>query len=505
MRYKDGVMDMGLTAFEKRGIATRVPVWNADKCIQCNRCAYVCPHAVVRPYLLTEEEKAGMPDGMKAVKALGKQASGMYFTMQISELDCTGCGSCAYVCPAKEKALTMVPIAEAQDTSASWEYALSLPEKEDIFDPYTIKGSQFRRPLLEFSAACAGCGETPYAKLLTQLYGDRVYWANATGCSQAWGSAMPGIPYTVNQKGCGPAWSNSLFENNAEFSLGMVLSVNHQRAAEKERVENYRAVCGDASVCAAIDAWLDTYDDFYASPAATEALISALEAQEDPQAAEILRYKDQLAKKTFWMYGGDGWAYDIGFGGLDHVVASGENVNVLVVDTEVYSNTGGQSSKATPVGAVAQFAAAGKKQPKKDIGSMLMTYGNVYVAQIAMGADYNQCLRAVREAQEFDGPSVIIAYAPCMEHGLKCGTDKVMDEMKRAVDAGYWFLYRFNPNAEKKFTLDSKEPTMDYEEFLDGEVRYASLRRTFPENAKTLFAEGAKQAKAKYAKYKAEE
>ena len=505
MRYKDGVMDMGLTAFEKRGIATRVPVWNADKCIQCNRCAYVCPHAVVRPYLLTEEEKAGMPDGMIAVKALGKQASGMYFTMQISELDCTGCGSCAYVCPAKEKALTMVPMAEAQDTSASWEYALSLPEKEDIFDPYTIKGSQFRRPLLEFSAACAGCGETPYAKLLTQLYGDRVYWANATGCSQAWGSAMPGIPYTVNQKGCGPAWSNSLFENNAEFSLGMVLSVNHQRAAEKERVENYRAVCGDASVCAAIDAWLDTYDDFYASPAATEALINALEAQEDPQAAEILRYKDQLAKKTFWMYGGDGWAYDIGFGGLDHVVASGENVNVLVVDTEVYSNTGGQSSKATPVGAVAQFAAAGKKQPKKDIGSMLMTYGNVYVAQIAMGADYNQCLRAVREAQEFDGPSVIIAYAPCMEHGLKCGTDKVMDEMKRAVDAGYWFLYRFNPNAEKKFTLDSKEPTMDYEEFLDGEVRYASLRRTFPENAKTLFAEGAKQAKAKYAKYKAEE
>ncbi|MBR3278705.1 MAG: 2-oxoacid:acceptor oxidoreductase family protein, partial [Lachnospiraceae bacterium] len=306
MRYKDGVMDMGLTAFEKRGIATRVPVWNADKCIQCNRCAYVCPHAVVRPYLLTEEEKAGMPDGMKAVKALGKQASGMYFTMQISELDCTGCGSCAYVCPAKEKALTMVPMAEAQDTSASWEYALSLPEKEDIFDPYTIKGSQFRRPLLEFSAACAGCGETPYAKLLTQLYGDRVYWANATGCSQAWGSAMPGIPYTVNQKGCGPAWSNSLFENNAEFSLGMVLSVNHQRAAEKERVENYREACDNASVCAAIDAWLDTYDDFYASPAATEALINALEAQEDPQAAEILRYKDQLAKKTFWMYGGDG-------------------------------------------------------------------------------------------------------------------------------------------------------------------------------------------------------
>ena len=501
-RYKDGVMDMGLTAYEKRGIAVRVPVWNPETCIQCNRCAYVCPHAVVRPYLMTEEEKENMPEGMKAVKAKGAQAAGMYFTMQISELDCTGCGSCANVCPAKEKALTMVPASEAEDTSAAWEYALNLPEKKDIFDPYSVKGSQFRRPLVEFSAACAGCGETPYAKLLTQLYGDRVYWANATGCSQAWGSAMPGIPYTVNQKGCGPAWSNSLFENNAEFSLGMVLSVNQQRLHEKDRVEEYRSICTDSAACEAMDAWLESFDDFEKSPETSGKLIAALENLEDDAAKTILRYKDQLTRKTFWMYGGDGWAYDIGFGGLDHVIASGENVNVLIVDTEVYSNTGGQSSKATPVGAVAQFAASGKKQPKKDLGSMLMTYGKVYVAQVAMGADYNQLIKAVREAQDYDGPSVIIAYAPCQEHGLRCGTDRVQDEMKKAVDAGYWFLYRFNPDATPKFHLDSKEPSVDYEEFLNGEVRYASLRRTFPENAKTLFEEGARLAKERYEKYR---
>ena len=501
-RYKDGVMDMGLTAYEKRGIAVRVPVWNPETCIQCNRCSYVCPHAVVRPYLMTEEEKNAMPEGMKAAPAKGKQVEGMYFTMQVSELDCTGCGSCANVCPAKDKALTMVPASEAADTSAAWEYALNLPEKKDIFDPYSVKGSQFRRPLVEFSAACAGCGETPYAKLLTQLYGDRVYWANATGCSQAWGSAMPGIPYTVNQKGRGPAWSNSLFENNAEFSLGMVLSVNQQRLHEKDRVEEYRSVCTDSAACEAMDEWIATFEDFEKSPETSEKLIEALSKLDDEEAKAILRYKDQLVKKTFWMYGGDGWAYDIGFGGLDHVIASGENVNVLIVDTEVYSNTGGQSSKATPVGAVAQFAASGKKQPKKDLGSMLMTYGKVYVAQVAMGADYNQLIKAVREAQDYDGPSVIIAYAPCQEHGLRCGTDRVQDEMKKAVDAGYWFLYRFNPETEPKFHLDSKEPSIDYEEFLNGEVRYASLRRTFPENAKALFEEGAKLAKERYEKYR---
>ncbi|MBR1821284.1 MAG: pyruvate:ferredoxin (flavodoxin) oxidoreductase [Clostridia bacterium] len=500
--YEDGVMDMGLTAYEKRGIATQVPVWDAAKCIQCNRCSYVCPHAVIRPYLLSEDERKSAPEGMIAVPAKGKPAEGLYFAMAVSNLDCTGCGSCANVCPAKEKALTMTPVQAAPDTAAAWAYALSLSDKGDLFDPYTVKGSQFRQPLLEFSAACAGCGETPYAKLLTQLYGDRVYWANATGCSQAWGSAMPGIPYTVNRCGQGPAWSNSLFENNAEFSLGMVLSVRQQREAEKARVLAYRETCADGAVNAAIDEWLETYDDFDASAPASRALIAALEQAGDEAAQTILRYRDQLAKKTFWMYGGDGWAYDIGFGGLDHVIASGENVNVLIVDTEIYSNTGGQSSKATPVGAVAQFAAAGKKRPKKDIGGMLMTYGNVYVAQVAMGADNAQLVKAIHEAEAFDGPSVIIAYAPCQSHGLRCGKAKVQDEMKRAVDAGYWFLYRYNPAAEPKFHLDSKAPTLPYEEFLDGEVRYASLRRTFPENAKALFAEGARLAQERDEKLK---
>ena len=498
--YEDGVMDMGLTAYEKRGIATRVPVWDADKCIQCNKCSYVCPHAVIRPYLLNEEEKANAPEGLRAVPAKGKPAEGLYFAMAVSALDCTGCGSCENVCPAKEKALRMVPIQDAPDTAAAWDYALKLTDKGDVFDPYTVKGSQFRQPLLEFSAACAGCGETPYAKLLTQLYGDRVYWANATGCSQAWGSAMPGIPYTVNRCGRGPAWSNSLFENNAEFSLGMVLSVRQQREAQRLRVEAYRAACADVAVDAAIDRWLSTYDDIDANAAASRALVAALERRDDAAAKEILKYRDQLAKKTFWMYGGDGWAYDIGFGGLDHVIASGENVNVLIVDTEIYSNTGGQSSKATPVGAVAQFAASGKKRPKKDIGGMLMTYGNVYVAQVAMGADNAQLIRAIREAQEYDGPSVIIAYAPCQEHGLKCGAERVQDEMKKAVDSGYWFLYRYNPDAEPRFTLDSGEPSVAYRDFLEGEVRYSALERTFPDNAEKLFARAAEGAKERYEK-----
>ena len=501
--YEDGVMDMGLTAFEKRGIATRVPVWDPEKCLQCNKCSFVCPHAVIRPYLMTREEYDNAPADMKAAAAKGKQADGMYYTLQVSALDCTGCGSCANCCPAKEKALTMTDAREVPQPE-SWEYALALSDKGDVFDPWTVKGSQFRQPLVEFSAACAGCGETPYAKLLTQLYGDRVYWANATGCSQAWGGAMPGIPYTVNRYGKGPAWTNSLFENNAEFSLGMVLSVRQQREAQKARIESYRAAhAGDAgAVCDAIDEWLAAYDDFDRSAAASAKLVQALEdvvkTGQDEDAKIILRYKDQLAKKTFWMYGGDGWAYDIGFGGLDHVIASGENVNVLIVDTEVYSNTGGQSSKATPIGAVAQFTASGKRRPKKDLGGMLMTYGNVYVAQVAMGADNAQLVKALHEAEYFDGPSVVIAYAPCQSHGLKCGMAKVQDEMKRAVEAGYWHLYRYNPDNEKPFSLDSKAPSIPYEEFLDGEVRYASLKRTFPDNAKELFAEGGRLAKKRY-------
>ncbi len=500
--YEDGVMDMGLTAFEKRGIATRVPVWDPDKCIQCNKCSFVCPHAVIRPYLLDTEEAAKAPEGMKLTAAKGKQAEGLMFSMQVSVLDCTGCGSCANVCPAKEKALTMTSIGQVPVNTEAWEYALRLKDKGDLFDPYTVKGSQFRQPLLEFSAACAGCGETPYAKLLTQLYGDRVFWANATGCSQAWGSAMPGIPYTVNKEGHGPAWSNSLFENNAEFSLGMVLSVRQQREAQKMRLLAYRESCPDETLKAAIDRWVETYDDIDASWEASRSLVRVLETRGEEEAKTILKYKDQLARKTFWMYGGDGWAYDIGFGGLDHVIASGENVNVLIVDTEVYSNTGGQSSKATPVGAVAQFAASGKKRPKKDIGGMLMTYGNVYVAQVAMGADHAQLVKAVREAEAFPGPSVIIAYAPCQSHGLRCGMDKVQDEMKKAVEAGYWYLYRYNPMTTPRFHLDSREPSVPYEEFLDGEVRYASLRRTFPENAQTLFAEGAKLSREKYEQLK---
>ena len=501
--YEDGRIDMGLTAYEKRAIAVTVPKWDAEKCLQCNRCALVCPHAVIRPYLLTADEAAAAPEGFAAAPAKGRAAEGLRFSLQVSNADCTGCGSCAASCPAKEKALTMVPAASVSMDTEKWDYALSLPDKGDLFDPYSVKGSQFRRPLVEFSAACAGCGETPYAKLLTQLFGPRAYWANATGCSQAWGSPMPGIPYTTNRRGQGPAWTNSLFENNAEFSLGMFLSVRQQRAAERMRVEALMASADDEAVLSAGQLWLDTFDDFDRSEAASDALVSVLEkAEQTPLTREILRARDQLSKKSFWMFGGDGWAYDIGFGGLDHVVAQGEDINVLIVDTEVYSNTGGQASKATPLGAVAQFTSSGKKSRKKDLGAILMTYGSVYVAQVAMGADPNQLLTALREAAAYPGPSVVIAYAPCSAHGLKCGMGRVQDEMKRAVDAGYWTLYRYNPAAEKPLHVDSKEPTTDYEEFLAGEVRYASLRLSFPENAETLFAEAARDAKARWEKYK---
>ena len=498
--YEDGRIDMGLTAFEKRGIALSVPVWDSAKCIQCNRCALVCPHAVIRPYLLTDEEKANAPDGFETIPANGA-AKGMHFSMQVSAYDCTGCGSCVACCPAKEKALTMKPAVLDEKNKALWNYGMSLSDKGDVFPPYTIKGSQFRQPLLEFSAACAGCGETPYAKLLTQLFGDRVYWANATGCSQAWGSPMPGIPYTTNKRAFGPAWTNSLFENNAEMELGMFLSVKQQRLAQKELVTQYEKETGSGAAAR----WLETFDDFDASRAASDALIEELEAVGGELAGRILERRDQLAKKCFWMFGGDGWAYDIGFGGLDHVIASGEDINVFVVDTEVYSNTGGQSSKATPLGAVAQFASSGKKSRKKELGAIFQTYGNVYVAQVAMGADPNQLIRALREAQEHKGPSVVVAYTPCVAHGIKAGMANVQSEMKRAVDAGYWTLYRYNPNAEKPMTVDSKKPTMDYEEFLDGEVRYASLRRTFPENAETLFRAAKADSSERYEKYKAME
>ena len=496
--YEDGRIDLGLTAYEKRGIALQVPVWDAQKCIQCNKCALVCPHAVIRPYLLNDEEKANAPEGFITAPANGPAAKGLHFTMQISAYDCTGCGSCVACCPAKEKAITMEPVELNEEKNTLWNYGLSVSDKGDLFSPYTIKGSQFRQPLIEFSAACAGCGETPYAKLLTQLFGDRVYWANATGCSQAWGSPMPGIPYTTNKRGFGPAWTNSLFENNAELALGMFLSVKQQRQAQKTLVEAYAAETGSETA----KNWLDSFDDFDKSRETTDALVAELENMDSATAAKILERKDQLSKKCFWMFGGDGWAYDIGFGGLDHVVASGEDINVFVVDTEVYSNTGGQSSKATPLGAVAQFASAGKRSRKKDLGAIFQTYGNVYVAQVAMGADPNQLIKAVKEAEEHKGPSVIIAYTPCAAHGIKAGMANVQQEMKRAVDAGYWILYRYNPNAEKPLTVDSKEPSLDYEEFLEGETRYASLKRTFPEHAESLFKAAKEDSGVRYQKYK---
>ncbi len=496
--YEDGRIDLGLTAYEKRGIALKVPVWDSSKCIQCNKCALVCPHAVIRPYLLNDEEKADAPEGFETVPAMGAAAKGLHFSMQVSTYDCTGCGSCVACCPAKEKAITMEPVTLHEEQKNLWNYGLSISDKGDLFNPYTIKGSQFRQPLIEFSAACAGCGETPYAKLLTQLFGDRVYWANATGCSQAWGSPMPGIPYTTNKRGFGPAWTNSLFENNAELALGMFLSVKQQRLAQKTLVEAYAEETGSA----AAKNWLAAFDDFDQSRAATDALVAELETMSSETAEKILQRKDQLSKKCFWMFGGDGWAYDIGFGGLDHVVASGEDINVFVVDTEIYSNTGGQSSKATPLGAVAQFASAGKRSRKKDLGAIFQTYGNVYVAQVAMGADPNQLIKAVHEAEQHKGPSVIIAYTPCASHGIKAGMANVQEEMKRAVDAGYWLLYRYNPNEEKPMKVDSKEPSLDYEEFLDGETRYAALKRTFPEHAEALFKAAKEDSGVRYQKYK---
>ncbi len=497
--YEDGRMDLGLTAYEKRGIAVRLPRWQADKCVQCSRCSLVCPHAAIRPYLLDDAERAAAPKGFTSVPANGR-AAGLHYAIAVSEFDCTGCGSCASSCPAK--ALNMVPAALDEQSKKLWDFGLTVSDKGEIFPQYSVKGSQFRQPLLEFSAACAGCGETPYAKLMTQLFGERVYWANATGCSQAWGAAMPGIPYTVNSRGFGPAWTNSLFENNAELCLGMFLSVRQQRSRVRAQVESLAARQPEGRLADACRRWLEDYDSFELSRTASDELIARLKESTDPAAACILAAGDQLAKKTFWMFGGDGWAYDIGFGGLDHVIASGENVNVFVIDTEIYSNTGGQSSKATPIGAVAQFASSGKRSAKKDLGAIMMTYGNVYVAQVAMGADPNQLIKALKEAEEYPGPSVVIAYTPCASHGIRLGMANVQQEMKRAVDSGYWLLYRYDPRREHPLTLDSKAPTMDYEEFLDGETRYAALRRTFPENAGRLFAQGRADAAARYARYK---
>ena len=502
--YVDGTTPSGSSAYEKRGIAVDIPVWNPDNCIQCNRCAYVCPHAVIRPVALTEEEAAAAPEGMQTLPLTGMKE--YKFTMTVSAYDCTGCGSCANVCPGKKgaKALTMENMEANAGVQKYFDYGVTLPEKTDViakFKENTVKGSQFKQPLLEFSGACAGCGETPYAKLITQLFGDRMYIANATGCSSIWGNSSPSTPYTVNAKGQGPAWSNSLFEDNAEFGYGMLLAQKAIRGGLKTKVESVMAnENASEEVKAACKEWLDTFNSGITNGAATDKLVAALEGVDCDVCKDIVKNKDFLAKKSQWVFGGDGWAYDIGFGGVDHVLASGQDINVMVFDTEVYSNTGGQSSKSTPTGAVAQFAAGGKETKKKDMASIAMSYGYVYVAQIAMGADFNQTVKAIAEAEAYPGPSLIIAYAPCINHGIKKGMSKAQTEEELAVKCGYWHNFRFNPAAENKFTLDSKAPTADdYQAFLDGEVRYNSLKRSNPEKAARLFALNEEQAKERYA------
>ena len=503
--YADGSTPSGSAAYEKRGIAVDIPVWQSENCIQCNRCAYVCPHAVIRPVALTEDELAKAPEGTKAIDMIGMP--GMKFTMTVSAYDCTGCGSCVNVCPGKkgEKALVMANMEENAAEQDIFDFGREIEVKPEVvakFKPETVKGSQFKQPLLEFSGACAGCGETPYAKLITQLFGDRMYIANATGCSSIWGNSSPSTPYTINSKGQGPAWSNSLFEDNAEFGYGMLLAQKAIRKRLKEEVETVAASeQASAEVKAACQEYLDTFTCGVTNGDATDKLVAALDGCDCDTCKDIVKNKDFLAKKSQWIFGGDGWAYDIGFGGVDHVLASGRDINVMVFDTEVYSNTGGQSSKSTPTGAIAQFAAGGKETKKKDMASIAMSYGYVYVAQISMGADFNQTVKAIAEAEAYPGPSLIIAYAPCINHGIKKGMSKAQTEEKLAVDCGYWNNFRFNPAAEKgsKFTLDSKQPKEeDYQAFLDGEVRYNALKRANPEKAARLFAKNEAEAMERY-------
>ena len=509
--HVDGTAPQGSAAYEKRGIAVDVPEWNPANCIQCNFCSLVCPHAVIRPVIMSDEELAAAPANTKSKPATG--LAGFNFSMTISTLDCTGCGSCTQVCPGMKgnKALTMQSIDSQRPQQAVFDYGRTIEPKPEVaakFKETTVKGSQFKQPLLEFSGACAGCGETPYAKLATQLFGDRMFIANATGCSSIWGGSAPATPYTVNHKGFGPAWHNSLFEDNAEFGFGMTLAQNAIHDRLKENVEKIAELSSDEEVKAAVAKYVDTLTDSKASREATDALIEKLEvvAGGDGEAAELAKKtlidKDSLAKKSMWIFGGDGWAYDIGFGGLDHVIASGKNVNILVFDTEVYSNTGGQASKATPVGSVAQFAATGKSTKKKDLAAIAMSYGYVYVAQVAMGADYNQCVKAFAEAESYNGPSIIIAYAPCINHGIKGGMGISQIEEKKAVAAGYWNIFRFDPRladeGKNPFMLDGKAPSESYRDFIMGEVRYNSLTRSFPERAEELFEKAEKVAAEKY-------
>ncbi len=501
----DGTFPQGTAAYEKRGVAVDVPCWNSEKCIQCNQCSYVCPHAVIRPVVLNEEEKANAPEGMKFVPMMGMP--GYYFSMTISVLDCTGCGSCTNVCPGNNRAdvLKMTSLDSQRQEQEFFDYGLTVSDKPEVlakFKKGTVKGSQFVQPLLEFSGACAGCGETPYAKLVTQICGDRMIVANATGCSSIWAGSSPSTPYTVNKAGKGPAWGNSLFEDNAEYGFGMKLAQDANRQSLRNKLDEILANTEDAEVKAAIEEYYATFEDAEANAGATDKLVAALEKCGCDLSKEVLAKKEFLSKKSQWIFGGDGWAYDIGYGGLDHVLAANKDVNVFVFDTEVYSNTGGQASKSTNLGAIAQFAAAGKDVKKKDLAAISMSYGYIYVAQVAMGADMNQCVKAIQEAESYNGPSIIIGYAPCINHGIRKGMSKSMEEEKLAVQSGYWHLFRFDPrkSAEGKnpFTLDSKAPTKEYQDFIMGESRYINLKKQNPERAEKLFGEAEANAKAKY-------
>ncbi|MDO4316419.1 MAG: pyruvate:ferredoxin (flavodoxin) oxidoreductase, partial [Oscillospiraceae bacterium] len=503
----DGTVPMSTSKYEKRGFASKVASWLPENCVGCNLCSLVCPHAAIRPFLLNEEETQSAPAGYVTKEAKGKGFEGLRYRIQVDPLDCTGCGSCAAACIAREKAIVMQPLESQLPEQPNWDYSLSLAPKENPMNKFTVKGSQYEQPLLEFSGACAGCGETPYMKLLTQLFGERMVVANATGCTQAWGFSVPSYPYTTRPNGRGPALSNSLFENNAEYSLGMVLSIRQQRLRLAQEVRELAAETKDEGLKAALTAWLEGFEDKERTIELSDAVIDAL--KNCPETGELIEKvrgaQDQLVKKSMWMYGGDGWAYDIGYGGLDHVLASGEDVNILVVDTEVYSNTGGQSSKATPLGAVAQFAASGKKTAKKDLGMLATQYQNVYVASVALGADPAQYIKALREAEAHDGPSLIVAYAPCINHGIVKGMAFAQEESKLAVKSGYWVLYRYDPKlrleGKNPFILDFKDPKYDLREFLMGEVRFNSLQRTFPEKAEALLTEARMYCRERWARY----
>ena len=509
MGREDGTWDNGTAAYEKRGIAVHVPAWNSDNCIQCNQCAYVCPHAAIRPFLLTEEEAAAAPAGMTLKDAQGN-LKGYKFRIQVSPLDCTGCGNCVDVCPAPAKALKMENLDKQLCETENWNYLNGeVGYKENLMDKFkTVKGSQFAQPLFEFSGACAGCGETPYIKTITQLFGDSMMVANATGCTSIYSGSAPSTPYCTNSKGEGPAWANSLFEDNAEFGLGMHIAVEklRDRIEEKMRYAIENCSCCSDELKKLMNEWIETRNSTVANKEVCGRLIPMLEACSCDTCRELLEMKDSLAKKSQWIIGGDGWGYDIGFGGLDHVLASGEDVNILVIDTEVYSNTGGQSSKATPVGAVAKFASAGKRVRKKDLGAIAMTYGYVYVAQVAIGASQNQLLQVIREAEAYHGPSLIIAYAPCINHGIKGGMARTQTVGKDAVACGYWHLWRYNPELEAKgenpFRLDSKEPDWSrFQAFLNSQVRYTSLVKAFPTEAQELFQAAQDNAKWRYDNY----